>query len=116
LLDKAKGNVLSMEIIKDQSGNTLRVSRSRFYSEKFVQTLLERHSILSLKGSLSGDCDVEKNDVGMLDKFDRGLQTDVQVFVDFDYAWEDRSLSWVDNSQDLKEGNMDKETLDRVKI
>ncbi|GKA55796.1 hypothetical protein Tco_0754868 [Tanacetum coccineum] len=25
-------------------------------------------------------------DVGMLDKFDRGLQTDVQVFVDFDYA------------------------------
>ncbi|GJW92355.1 hypothetical protein Tco_0169908 [Tanacetum coccineum] len=59
-----------------------------------------------------GDCDVEKNgkwsciyavgsqeyqmvctrldiasaDVGMLDKFDRGLQTDVQVFVDFDYA------------------------------
>ncbi|GJV17435.1 zinc finger, CCHC-type containing protein [Tanacetum coccineum] len=25
-------------------------------------------------------------DVGMLDKFDRGLQTDVHVFVDFDYA------------------------------
>ncbi|GJS48347.1 putative ribonuclease H-like domain-containing protein [Tanacetum coccineum] len=63
-------------------------------------------------GSLSRDCDVEKNgkwlciygvgsheyqmvctrldiasaDVGMLDKFDRGLQTNVQVFVDFDYA------------------------------
>ncbi|GJY07677.1 zinc finger, CCHC-type containing protein [Tanacetum coccineum] len=63
-------------------------------------------------GSLSGDCDVEKNgkwsciyavgsqeyqmvcmrldiasaDVGMLDKFDRELQTNVQVFVDFDYA------------------------------
>ncbi|PWA76831.1 hypothetical protein CTI12_AA231020 [Artemisia annua] len=63
-------------------------------------------------GSLSGDCDVEKNgkwsciytvgsreyqmvctrpdiasvDVGMLDRSDRGLQTDVQVFVDFDYA------------------------------
>ncbi|GKC58153.1 hypothetical protein Tco_1085751, partial [Tanacetum coccineum] len=60
----------------------------------------------------TGDCDAEKNgkwsciyavgsqkyqmvctrldiasaDVGMLDKFDRGLQTDVQVFVDFDYA------------------------------
>nr|GEV19427.1 zinc finger BED domain-containing protein RICESLEEPER 2 [Tanacetum cinerariifolium] len=41
-------------------------------------------------------------DVGMLDKFDRGLQTDVQVFVDFDYAWEDRSLSWVDNSQESR--------------
>ncbi|GJX05582.1 hypothetical protein Tco_0191498 [Tanacetum coccineum] len=76
------------------------------------QTLLKGHSILSLEGSLSGDCDVEKNgkwsciyavgsqeyqmvctrldiasaDVGILDKFDRGLQIDVQVFMDFDYA------------------------------
>ncbi|GKA98314.1 zinc finger, CCHC-type containing protein [Tanacetum coccineum] len=75
-------------------------------------TLLEGQSILSLEGSLSGDCDVEKNckwsciyavgsqeyqvvctrldiasaDVGMLDKFDHRLQTDVQVFVDFDYS------------------------------
>ncbi|GJS02149.1 hypothetical protein Tco_0318657 [Tanacetum coccineum] len=112
LLDKAKGNVLGMEIVRDQSGNTLRVSQSRFYNRKLVQTLLEGHSILSLEGSLSGDCDVEKNgkwsciyavgsqeyqmvcmrldiasaDVGMLDKFDHGLQTDVHVFVDFDYA------------------------------
>nr|GEY42429.1 zinc finger, CCHC-type [Tanacetum cinerariifolium] len=86
LLDKAKGNILGMEIIKDQSGNTLRVSQSKFYNRKLVQTLLEGHSILSLKGSLSGDYDVEKNDVGMLDKFDRGLQIDVHVFVDFDYA------------------------------
>ncbi|GJS47853.1 ammonium transporter 1 member 1 [Tanacetum coccineum] len=30
--------------------------------------------------------DIASADVGMLDKFDRGLQTDVQVFVDFDYA------------------------------
>ncbi|GJS89162.1 hypothetical protein Tco_0771798 [Tanacetum coccineum] len=85
---------------------------TRIHNEKLVQTLLKGHSILSLEGSLSGDCDVEKNgkwsciyavgsqeyqmvctrldiasaDVGMLDKFDRGLQTDVQVFVDFDYA------------------------------
>ncbi|GJS52067.1 hypothetical protein Tco_0625429 [Tanacetum coccineum] len=77
LLDKAKGNVLSMEIVRDQSGNTLR--------------------------SIKRDCDVEKNgkwsciyavgsqeyqmvctrldiafaDVDMLDKFDRGLQTDI---------------------------------------
>nr|GFD13176.1 zinc finger, CCHC-type [Tanacetum cinerariifolium] len=73
-------------------------------------TLLEGRSILSLEGSLSGDRDVEKNDkwsciyavgsqeyqmvglditsadVGMLDKFDRGLQTNVHVFVDFYYA------------------------------
>ncbi|GJZ94706.1 hypothetical protein Tco_0666909 [Tanacetum coccineum] len=60
LLDKAKGNVLGMEIVRDQSGNTLRVSQSRFYNGKLVQTLLEGHSILSLKGSLSGDCDVKK--------------------------------------------------------
>ncbi|GJY77246.1 hypothetical protein Tco_0482362 [Tanacetum coccineum] len=85
LLDKAKGNVLGMEIVRDHSGNTLRVLQSRFYNGKLVQTLLEGHSILSLEGSLSRDCEVEKNDVGMFDKFDRGLKTDVQVFVDFDY-------------------------------
>nr|GEU99432.1 cytochrome P450 81E8-like [Tanacetum cinerariifolium] len=64
LLDKAKENVLGMEIVKDQSGNTLRVSQSRFYNEKFVQTLLEGHSILSLEGSLSGDYDVERMVMG----------------------------------------------------
>ncbi|GKC93853.1 hypothetical protein Tco_1159295 [Tanacetum coccineum] len=107
LMDKAKGNVLGMKIVRDQSGNTLRVSQSRFYNGKLVQTLLEGHSILSLEGSLSGDCDVEKNgkwsciyvvgsqeyqmvctrpdiasaDGGMLDGFDRGLQTNVQAYV-----------------------------------
>ncbi|GJS52241.1 hypothetical protein Tco_0625603 [Tanacetum coccineum] len=50
----AKGNVLGMKIVKDQSGNTLRVSESRFYNGKLVQTLLEGHSILSLEGSPSG--------------------------------------------------------------
>ncbi|GKA57481.1 zinc finger, CCHC-type containing protein [Tanacetum coccineum] len=30
--------------------------------------------------------DIASADVGMLDKFDRGLQTEVQVFVDFDYV------------------------------
>nr|GEW63788.1 zinc finger, CCHC-type [Tanacetum cinerariifolium] len=61
LLDKAKGNVLGMKIVRDQSGYTLRVSQSRFYNEKLVHTLLEGHFILSLEGSLSGDCDVKKN-------------------------------------------------------
>ncbi|GKB57429.1 hypothetical protein Tco_0913615 [Tanacetum coccineum] len=100
----AKGNVLGLEIIRDQSGNTLRVSQSKIYNRKLVQTLLDGHSILSLEGSLSRDYDVEKNgkwsciyavgsheyqmvctrldiasvDVGMLDKFDRGLQINVQ--------------------------------------
>ncbi|GJW58978.1 hypothetical protein Tco_0105709 [Tanacetum coccineum] len=88
------------------------LDKAKVLQWKLVQTLLEGHSILSLEGSLSGNCDVEKNgkwsciyvvgsqeyqmvctrldiasaDVGMLDKFDRGLQIDVQVFVDFDYA------------------------------
>nr|GEZ37723.1 ribonuclease H-like domain-containing protein [Tanacetum cinerariifolium] len=59
---QAKGNILGMEIVRDQSGNTLRVSQFRFYNEKLVQTFLEGPSILLLEGSLSGDCDVEKNE------------------------------------------------------
>nr|GEX01831.1 zinc finger, CCHC-type [Tanacetum cinerariifolium] len=110
LLDKAKGNILGMEIIKDQSGNTLRVSQSKFYNRKLVQTLLEGHSILSLKGSLSGDYDVEKNDVGMLDKFDRELQIDVHVFIDFDYAI-GRSIT-----KGCKRGYLAKVTRNRVMI
>ncbi|GKA97052.1 zinc finger, CCHC-type containing protein [Tanacetum coccineum] len=62
LLDKAKGNILGLEIIRDQSGNTLRVSQSRIHNEKLVLTLLKGQSTLSLKDSLSEDCDVEKND------------------------------------------------------
>ncbi|GKA03843.1 hypothetical protein Tco_0676624 [Tanacetum coccineum] len=111
LLDEANNNILGMEIIRDQSGNTLRVLQFRVYNGKSAQTLLERHFILSLEVSLSGDCDVEKNGkwsytyevgsqvyqgvctrpdiasaaVGTLDGFDRGLQMDVYVFVDFDY-------------------------------
>ncbi|GKE74866.1 hypothetical protein Tco_1536907, partial [Tanacetum coccineum] len=56
-----KGDVLGMEIARDQSGNTRRVLHSRFYNRKLVQSLLEGHSILSLEGSLSRDYDVEKN-------------------------------------------------------
>ncbi|GKA58720.1 hypothetical protein Tco_0758033 [Tanacetum coccineum] len=37
LLDKAIKNVLGIEIIRDQSGSTLRVSQSRFYDGKLVQ-------------------------------------------------------------------------------
>nr|GEW99680.1 zinc finger, CCHC-type [Tanacetum cinerariifolium] len=60
-LVKAKENILGLEIIKDQSGNTLRVSLSRIHNKKLVQTLLKGHSTLSLEDSLSIDCDVEKN-------------------------------------------------------
>ncbi|GJW42357.1 hypothetical protein Tco_0071156 [Tanacetum coccineum] len=143
LLDKAKGNVLGIDIIRDQRGNTLRVSRSRFYNGNLVQTLLEGQSILSLEGSLLRDCDVEKNgkwsciyavgsqeyqvvctrldiasaDVGMLDKFDRGLQTDVQVFVDFDYTM-GRSITVMGRSitRGCKGGYLAKRTRNRVRI
>ncbi|GJW16173.1 hypothetical protein Tco_0020306 [Tanacetum coccineum] len=92
--DKAKENVLGMEIFRDQSGNTLRVSQSRFYNRKLVQTLLKGLSILSLEGGLSRDCNVEKNaGVDMLNEFDRGLQMDVHGFVEFDYAM-GRSITW----------------------
>ncbi|GJT45263.1 hypothetical protein Tco_0953978 [Tanacetum coccineum] len=60
LLVKAKRNILGLEIIRDQSGNTLRVSQSKIHNEKLVQTLLKGHSTLSLEDSLSGDCDVKK--------------------------------------------------------
>nr|GFA83399.1 zinc finger, CCHC-type [Tanacetum cinerariifolium] len=100
------------------------VSQSRFYNEKLVQTLLEGHSILSLEGSISGDCDVKKNDVGMLDKFDCGLQTDVQVFMDFDYTI-GRSITVMgrsitsgvhDTYEGCKEGYLAKWTRNRIKI
>ncbi|GJW26436.1 zinc finger, CCHC-type containing protein [Tanacetum coccineum] len=116
----------------------LRSGLPRIHNKKLVQTLLKGHSILSLEGSLSGDCDVEKNgkwsciyavgsqeyqmvctrldiaseDVGMLDKFDRGLQTDVQVFVDFDYAMGRSITSGVyDTYRGLEEGNIAKGIL-----
>nr|GFB35727.1 zinc finger, CCHC-type [Tanacetum cinerariifolium] len=56
----AKGTILGIEIIRDQSGNTSRVSQSTVHNGKSVQTLLDGHSI-PLKGTLSQDCDVEKN-------------------------------------------------------
>ncbi|PWA46693.1 hypothetical protein CTI12_AA506050 [Artemisia annua] len=111
LLDEAKENILGMEIFRTQSGNTLRVSRFRFSNGISVQILLGGHSTLSLEGSLSGNRDEEKKskgscifalgshkyqvvctrpdiasaDVGMLDRFDRGLQMDVHALVDSDY-------------------------------
>nr|GEY56553.1 zinc finger, CCHC-type [Tanacetum cinerariifolium] len=85
--DKAKGNVLGLEIVKDQSGYTLSVSQFRFYNGKLVQTLLEGHSILSLEGSLSGDCDVEKNGIatGCLDE--GGTWTQVTTLLGVAECW-----------------------------
>nr|GEZ74642.1 zinc finger, CCHC-type [Tanacetum cinerariifolium] len=75
----AKGNVLGMEIVRDQSGNTLRVSQSRFYNEK----LNDKWSCIYAVGSqeyqtVCTRLDIASADVGMVDKFNHGLQTDVQ--------------------------------------
>ncbi|GJR72961.1 hypothetical protein Tco_0085326 [Tanacetum coccineum] len=46
------------QIIRNQSGNTISVLQSRFYNGKFVQTLLEKHFILSLEGFVDFDYDM----------------------------------------------------------
>nr|GEW10554.1 zinc finger, CCHC-type [Tanacetum cinerariifolium] len=61
-LDKAWGNIHGMDIFRDQSGNILRVSQSRFYNRKLLHTLLEGYSMPSLESSLIEGCDVGKND------------------------------------------------------
>nr|GEX54075.1 zinc finger, CCHC-type [Tanacetum cinerariifolium] len=60
LLDEAKEIILGMEISRTQSGNTLRVSRFRFFNGMSIQILLGGHSTLSLEGGLSGNRDEEK--------------------------------------------------------
>nr|GEU56872.1 transmembrane protein [Tanacetum cinerariifolium] len=47
LLDKAKGNVLGMEVVKNQSGYTLRVSQSRFYNRRSLKANLQDMKTLS---------------------------------------------------------------------
>ncbi|GJX79066.1 hypothetical protein Tco_0327215 [Tanacetum coccineum] len=80
LLDKAKGNVHGMKIVRDKSGNTLRVSQSRFYNGK----LNGKWSCINAVGSQEYQMvytilDIASANVGMLNKFDRGLQTDIQL-------------------------------------
>ncbi|GJV45704.1 hypothetical protein Tco_1430240 [Tanacetum coccineum] len=87
LLDKAKGNVLGMEIVRDQSGNTLRVSQSR----GLCCGKNGKWSCIYAVGSQEYQVvwtrpDIASVGVNMSDGFDRGLQTNVQVFMDFDYA------------------------------
>ncbi|GJT07138.1 hypothetical protein Tco_0841600 [Tanacetum coccineum] len=59
-------NTVACEVIskwKDRLKDDMDARSDAIHNEKLVQTLLKGHSILSLEGSLSGDCDVEKNDV-----------------------------------------------------
>ncbi|GKE16330.1 hypothetical protein Tco_1423907 [Tanacetum coccineum] len=78
LLDKAKGNVLGMEIVRDQSGDC-DVEINGKWSCIYVVGSQEYEMVCTR-------LDIASADVGMLDMFDRELRTNVQVFVDFDYT------------------------------
>nr|GEZ43758.1 zinc finger, CCHC-type [Tanacetum cinerariifolium] len=102
LLDKANGNVLGMEIVRDQSGNTLRVSRSRDCDVEKNS----KWSCIYVVGSqkyqmVCTRLDITSVDVGMLDKFDRGLQTNVQVFVNLDYDM-GKSINVMESKYELR--------------
>nr|GFA43635.1 zinc finger, CCHC-type [Tanacetum cinerariifolium] len=73
----AKGNVLGLEIVKDQSGN-YDVEKNGKWSYTFVVGSHEYQVVCTRPNIASAGVD-------MLDGFDRGLQTNVHVFVDFDY-------------------------------
>nr|GEZ49714.1 zinc finger, CCHC-type [Tanacetum cinerariifolium] len=76
LLDKAKENVLGMEVVKNQSGYTLRVSQSS----------LEYQMVCTRP-------DIASTDVGILDGFNRGLQTYVQFLWILTTPWHMEALS-----------------------
>ncbi|GJS01511.1 hypothetical protein Tco_0318019 [Tanacetum coccineum] len=131
LLVKAKGNVLGLEIIRDQSSNTLRVLQSKIHNEKLIHTLLKGHPTLSLEDSLSGDRDVEKNGKRSC-IYAVGSQEYQMVCTRLDIASADvgslkanlqhmEALSTTEAGymtfiRGLEEGNMAKGTLDRVRI
>nr|GEV32863.1 zinc finger, CCHC-type [Tanacetum cinerariifolium] len=140
LLDKAKEIVLGMEIFMTRSGNILRVLRFRFSNGMSVQILLGGHSTLSLESNLSENHDEEKNskgsciyslgshvyqivctrpdiasaDVGMLNGFDRLLQTDIYFFLDFNYAM-GRSITFTGRSITMY-GFMIQESADNTRL
>ncbi|GKE08365.1 hypothetical protein Tco_1411916, partial [Tanacetum coccineum] len=76
LLVKAKGNVLGMEIIRDQSGT---VMWKRMASGHIYAVGSQEYQMVCTRP------DIASTSVDMLDGFDRGLQTNVQVIVHFDY-------------------------------
>nr|GEY22614.1 zinc finger, CCHC-type [Tanacetum cinerariifolium] len=78
-MPKQREMYLGLEIIRDKSGTTLRVSQSTIPNKKLIQTLLEGHFILSLKDSLSEDSDAEKNESGYELRLVAGIATGALV-------------------------------------
>ncbi|GJV78122.1 hypothetical protein Tco_1509706 [Tanacetum coccineum] len=71
LLDKAKGNILGMEIVRDQSGDS-DVEKNGKWSCIYAVGSQEYQMVCTRP-------DIASADVGMLDGFDHGLQTYVQA-------------------------------------
>ncbi|GJT97404.1 hypothetical protein Tco_1092922 [Tanacetum coccineum] len=94
LLDKAKGNVLGIEIIRDQSGNTLRVSQSKFYNRKMVNG----HIHIAVESQVyQGVCtrpDIASADVGMYDRMPHmmALLTTEAGCMTFIKAWKKEAI------------------------
>nr|GEZ29685.1 hypothetical protein [Tanacetum cinerariifolium] len=106
-----QGNVLGMEIVRDQSVYQGSVMWKRLVGGH-VYMRLEAMSIW-----WSARLDITSADVGMLDKFDRGLQTDVHVFVNFDYTMGRSIRSGVyDTYEGCKGGYLAKGTRNKVMI
>ncbi|GKE20926.1 hypothetical protein Tco_1432438, partial [Tanacetum coccineum] len=82
LLVKETGNVLGLEIIRGQSGNTLRgtVMWKRMVSGHIYVVGSLKYQVICTRP------DIASTGEDMLDGFDHGLQKNLQVFVDFDYA------------------------------
>ncbi|GKF65873.1 hypothetical protein Tco_0192390 [Tanacetum coccineum] len=68
---KQRENVLGMEIVRDQSGNTLRESQSRMVSGHIYAVGSQEYQVVCTRP------DIASADVDILDGFDRGLQTNV---------------------------------------
>ncbi|GJV05744.1 hypothetical protein Tco_1343400, partial [Tanacetum coccineum] len=75
LLVEAKEVILGMEMFRTRSGNTLRVTRFRFFNGMSVQILLGGHSTLSLEGGLLGNHDEEKKKSGFELRLVAGIAT-----------------------------------------
>ncbi|GJS47804.1 hypothetical protein Tco_0597925 [Tanacetum coccineum] len=78
LMVKAKGNVLGMEIVRDQSGD-YDVEKNGKWSYIYAVGSQEYQVVCTRP-------DIASVGVDILDGFDRRLQINVQVFMDFDYA------------------------------
>ncbi|GJR70039.1 hypothetical protein Tco_0016104 [Tanacetum coccineum] len=75
LLDEAKEHIPGIKIFKNQSGNHDEEKKSK--GSCIYEVVSDDYLVVCTR------LDISSVDVGVLDEFDCGIQTDVQVFVDF---------------------------------